>query len=427
MQSLINIDKSANDSVIPENTKPKRAAVPKWLVYDPSQVLFFGTPMAHERKFSGFLSTESYAGPWVSSFIKKLRSLESTTPTSDKISLSMTTCSDRLVLSQLIFDHQIVFYRIHELIFWSLVWECVDKQIELFVISSPAPLVRKALIDLAILYHFEFAFDSALDMSIDLKIMETLLSNVPADVKETNCMNIHNNPPARTRLVKLLPPTISDSNSGYTTGSTVMNSVVAGSVIAGSAVMSATNPSYYPTVTSTPSASTFSDHECISPNYLENFEYFLCRINNTQIDQGRCDFITDVAKISAEISHSVAKIFSLEIRPCAQRLQLGRLILYIFLVYCVRHEFKELYIDTAFTPTANLCKSMGFTLVKGTSYDYHINLDTMHMFALPEQCGLRHGLLREDKDYPGLFRLNPALFPTADELNDQRIVDDRKR
>jgi hypothetical protein len=69
---------------------------------------------------------------------------------------------------------------------------------------------------------------------------------------------------------------------------------------------------------------------------------------------------------------------------------------------------------------------MGFTLVEGTSYDYHITLDAMETSALPEECGLRQGLMCEDKDYPGLFRLNPALFPTADELNDQHAVDSRK-
>ena len=212
MQNLLKIDGSV-ENFVHEKPKPKRAAIPKWLVYDASQEMFFGTPMTHERRFSGLLSIDSYAGPWVSSFIKKLRSLESTTLSSDKISLYMMTGNNRLVLSNLIFDNWIVFYRIHELMFWSLVWECVDKNIELFVISNPVPLVCKAFTDLATLNFFEFTVDSSLGMSIDLKTMKSVLSTVPDDVKATHCMNIHNNPPARTRLVKLLPLKLLDSTS----------------------------------------------------------------------------------------------------------------------------------------------------------------------------------------------------------------------
>ena len=115
-----------------------------------------------------------------------------------------------------------------------------------------------------------------------------------------------------------------------------------------------------------------------------------------------------------------------EVRPCAQGMKLGRIIMYILVVYCVENKVDTLYVQCALKPTRALCQSMGFELVPGTQSDFFMPLTDMNARMLPEQCGLPAGLLRRDKIHPNLFRMDRSCFPTADQLNDQEFVDARR-
>lgn len=369
-----------------ESSEPgdPRAVVPKWLIYDEAQKRFFGTPRAHESRFQKFFSPGDYEDRWVGSVIEFLHRNESSkfARILDKLSLTVSTEGGILNISYLMFDNYVVRYKIHNLIFWTLVWKCFGKNIRMFVVSNPAPLVRRAFLEMASTYHFEFNIDSEQNLSIDGECIQRLLSNVPEDIEKTKCLIIPN------LLYSQVP---------------------------------------YSEFNLIPPTSPLPDGMSVSQQCWENFEYFLSRIQATPVDYGDCFFTTEVAKLCMcpKGDFDMLIVRYIEIRPRAQRLKLGRMILHTIIEYCVNHNIKRLYVHTAYHHMATLCVSMGFKKIEKTTNHYIILLDEMKKRALPEQCGLPSGLLRRDETHPSLFRLNRDCFPTADQLNDQAAVDAR--
>jgi hypothetical protein len=371
----------------PEEAAPRpKAAVPKWLIYDGSQIRYFKRPHEHEEKFSRWYSRLLYAYGWVATFIGLLCSLSSREYVADNMYLVLNldwVSKQRtftLTVSNLNFDHYVVLYRIHDLVFWTLLWECSCRNIQMLVISNPLPLVRQALLKLTHTYRFYFLTNPDGDLILDIAIIRLILSRTPDEVKATGCMRLKKYPPkATTRFnILLIAPDIPDG--------------------------------------------------CISQNYLDNFEYFLSRILVARKGAGVRRFSTEVASVYIDFDRS-GKSVSLdqfEVRPCAQGMKLGRVIMYILVVYCVQNDVDALYVQCALKPTKALCLSMGFGLVPGTTSDFFLPLTDMNARVLPEQYGLPTGLLRRDRIHPNLFRMDRSRFPTADQLNDQEFVDARR-
>ena len=377
-----------------------RAAIPNWLKYDSEQTKCFGTPIKHEILFKNMFAPTNYIDEWISEFIKDMRTLTQGSWVRENIIVTLsldwvsakpkatseipggasTSTSEPkhcvLTLSRLIFDNIFVQYHIHELIFWSLAWECFCKRIKTFVISNPLPLVRKAFLHIARLNHFDFDISATNDLTLDFEIMQRMVSHIPYYVLKTNCVQLkkaHEDDTPEVESINIRP-------SPY-------------------------------------------EGTIVSKNYLENFEYFLSRIFATPVGFGYERHTTEVFRIFAEFYEDVLYLNRLEARPCFQGFRSGRIVLNVLINYCIENNINTFYVECAFSPTKHLCDSLGFKLVKDTRNDYKITLEEMKKIAQPEQCGLPDDLLWRDETHPGLFRLDHTRFPTSDYLNDQDAVD----
>jgi hypothetical protein len=371
----------------PKEAAPRpKAAVPKWLIYDDQQIRCFGSPQGHENDYSYLYSRLHYANEWVASFIGNISSLYTDAYVADDIYLvlDLDWISEQrtftLTVSNLIFDHYVVLHRIHELVFWTLIWECSCRNIEVLVISNPLPLVRQAFLKLTHTHCFYFLTNPGGDLILDISIIRLITSRIPDEVKATGCMRLEKTPPKINTQLKILP-IASDIPDSF-----------------------------------------------ISQNYLDNFEYFLSRILVARKGEGGRHFNCEVARVYIDFKTcgNMVSLDIFEVRPCAQGLKLGRVIMYILVVYCVQNDVDTLYLRHAFSPTQSLCLSMGFKPVRDLKSDFCMLLKDMKARALPEQYGLPAGLLRRDKIYSHLFRLDRSRFPTADQLNDQEFVDARR-
>lgn len=367
--------------VMAETVRPK-ASVPSWLQYDSNQVYLFGTPHKHEQKFSKLFSPQTYASKWLPCFIHCTHTLTSRTLIYEHITMSISFDSDYkkgtsvLTLSDLIFDRFSVQHRVYELIFWSLIWECFCRNIQMFVILNPWPIVREAFVSLSYENFFDFKINPNMDLELDIEHMKRLLLNIPREIRESGCMKIIKSPlTVITTLRPILRP---------------------------------------------------HDGSAISNNYLHNLECLLSRILVTPKGYGDADYATEVACIFVNFGVRKIQLDCFEVRPCFQGLGCGRIILHVLMHYCIVNEIASFEVIYALEPTKHLCRSLGFQESPLMFRDYIITLDEMKKRALPEQCGLPPGLLRRDETYPGLFRLDSARFPTADQLNDQAAVDARR-
>jgi hypothetical protein len=260
-----------------EDKKPAKsvcgptAGVPKWLIYDDQQRRCFGSPRGHESDYSYLYSQLHYADEWVDTLIGNISSLYPDAYVADDIYLilDLDWISEQrtftLTVSHLIFYHYVVLHRIHELVFWTLLWECSCRNIEMLVISNPLPLVRQAFLKLTHTYRFYFLTNPGGDLILDISIIRLIMSRIPDEVKATGCM----------RLKKYR----------YGTDVRFKNLPIAPDIPDG----------------------------IISQNYLDNFEYFLSRIVVAKKGEGGRYFNCEVARVCIDLRliNSTTRILSM--------------------------------------------------------------------------------------------------------------------
>jgi len=366
---------------------PDRASVPGWLSYDTSQNRYFGPKEEHEYEFAKMLNPDNYALHFPN-FLRKLRDLirqsnnnqEPETVHCNIISVQVTKRTEQgqsiLTLSNLLFDHFAVLNRMPEMLFWCVLSACSCAGITRLVISDPVQLVRNALLPLP--EGSDLSWDESLGPSHDLSLsgasIEQLLETVSDEIQETECID----PDASSDQIKLLL-LYDDIREG----------------------------------------------DSITEYCGDNFEIFLARLLKIPRDEFKFEVMSEVAVVRVQTSQTSLMLTHIEIRPCAQRLRLGRIILYVLMCFCRENGYGYFIIDTAFEPTILLCTSMGFTLIPRSTCDYEISRMGMEARAEPEQCGLPTGLISRDSQHRGMFRINWDLFPTNAEMNDQRATDSR--
>jgi hypothetical protein len=382
MQCLPETGKEVGETAPTESSIALTAAVPVWLQYDQDQITYFHVPKAHERRFSHLFSPLEYTDEWLGPFIEDMHGsllhcslavhntiqcLHITMTTGLKLIPGQHGCA--FSVYNLLFDHFVIKHGVHELIFWGHIHECFRRKLPTFIISNPAPVVRRAFLELAGTYSFVFSINDNKDLLLNFEEIRKILGRIPDHVSATGYIE------------RPVDPTTPDSIG-------------------------------------------------ITNDYLENFEYFLSRITVNPKGELERTYATEVARIFVEGNKCEDYVCELilaeiEVRPCAQGLGLGRLIMYVLILDCIENEIDVFQVSRALKPTQIMCKSMGFEYVKGTDDCYSITLEEMKKRALPEQCGIPVGLLSRDETNPTLFRLDRSRFPTAAELNDQDAVNAR--
>jgi hypothetical protein len=381
---------------------PDEASVPKGLKYDSWQEGYFGPPQKHNDRFAERLNWPEYAQN-IPGFLRELGNSVSKlkgkkgseTIHCDIVSVGVKKHKVQaegqsiLTLSNLLFDHFGVLNRIPEMLFWCVLSACSRTDITRLVISNPVQLVRNALLSLT--SGSDFHWDESLyhhDLSLSRASIEQLLETVSDEIRESGCMDAV----ASSYEIELLRPH-HDMMGGRFLG------------------------------------------KSITRKNQENTEMLFARLMATPRNEFMYDVISEMARVVLETGQTydfylktrktVVILSRIEIRPCAQRLRLGRIILWVIIKLCIDNDYDKFIIDSAFQPTINLCTTMGFTLIKGTACNYKISRMEMEARAKPEQCGLPRGIISRDSQHRGMFRINWDLFPTAAEMNDQRATDRR--
>ena len=428
------------------HAEPARAAVPVWRTYNLNETDTFGDPQAHERKYGENLSPRVYTAG-VSEFVSEL----SMRLIQRKVDLPFLfnfifmrvvirsvgedIQKTELVLSNLIFDGWAELYEVAHVMLWVVASLCIQDGICTLVVDNPLPLVYTILNSISSCYQFTFIefkeCDKIVSMSMDIKAMKSLILSTKADVSFDTLKEY---------------PRVMGADMRF------FNSVLNTRTLRERAYV-------------------------VNPGYLVNFSYFLLRLHHSFEAHTSFTAFTDVARVKILITNDSeigadrkghnwkAVVVMLDIRPCAQRLQFARILLWRLMRTCVIEGFSRLEVDTAYRHSAALCISLGFscTTARQQSYgldiqastldtnteskaidtsrpalsgsdesvldfedrNYEIKSDLMGGRMLPSQCGIYEGKLTEHPGYREFFELNQDAFPTFQQLNCQAYVDAR--
>jgi hypothetical protein len=427
---------------IPESKAPV-AAIPSQTKYDVDETSTFGNPIRHERNYGRrfspmvysegvrdmvrnvdmIISLQRFFLPISYHFLfmnLSVQVLESTEP---------EVCRSQLSLSNVIFDDWVERYEIAHVILWVSVYSCIRFGFSALLVRNPLPLVQSVLKSISRNYNFEFTectgSDTVTNMHMDIEAMTVFLAAVQAHI-------------SLDTLAESYP---------IVTGDNVMlfHSTILKKELQDNAAV-------------------------VNSGYLVNFGYFLLKLHHSILSRTSAfTRFTDVARVQVYIEcdskprkesdlnmtghvdsdskpesdkpesekQYMAVINSLDVRPCAQRLQFARILLWRLIRSCVAERFSRIIVNTAYRYTASLCVSLGFSRIKverddqESEYDpsdhanYEIRLDAMEKLILPAQCGINEIKLKENPRYAEFFELNQDAFPTFQQLNCQADVDAR--
>ena len=172
-------------------------------------------------------------------------------------------------------------------------------------------------------------------------------------------------------------------------------------------------------------ASTALNVRDIDDTYLDDFAHMLyrlhCRIAEGCVSELRSQ--TAYVVTSARGDPCVGTLWLMEIRPCAQRLGLGRLLLWRMIRSFYMYGCEKFVVSSAVSATQKLCKSMGFEIEMEDEEDTDCFMlsSEMEQRIEPSACGI-HSISQASGE---IFKLDAARFPQAVELNNQVSLDTR--
>ena len=171
------------------------------------------------------------------------------------------------------------------------------------------------------------------------------------------------------------------------------------------------------------------DVKNIHNDYISDFSRMLNRLHCRIVAGVDSGLQSQVCSMHVNFSDDglICTLWFIEIRPCAQRLRLGRLVLWQMIRSCVQRGYSKFVVSSAVVATQNLCRQLGFTVGEMNDdddggVDCSMSIDLMSKKKDPSVCGV-DDLLKSFSEDLQFFELDPSKFPTSADLNDQAIAD----
>jgi hypothetical protein len=163
----------------------------------------------------------------------------------------------------------------------------------------------------------------------------------------------------------------------------------------------------------------------IDDAYLDDFAHMLYRLNCRIATGCASELQSQTTRVFTEVlgDPGVGMLWQIEIRPCAQRLGLGRLLLWRMIRSFLMYGCEKFVVFSAVGATQRLCESMGFhkEVDDDGNTNCFISYAEMEKKTEPSACGI-HSISQASGE---IFKLDAAKFPQAAELNNQVSLDTR--
>ena len=169
------------------------------------------------------------------------------------------------------------------------------------------------------------------------------------------------------------------------------------------------------------------DVKNIHSDYISDFSRMLNRLHYRIVAGVESDLQSQVCSMNVSFSEDgqTCTLWYIEIRPCAQRLRLGRLVLWQMIRSCVQCGYRMFVVASAVDATQNLCLKLGFTVGdkhEDGGADCSMSIDLMSNKKDPSDCGV-DDLLKSLSGDRQFVELDPSKFPTSAVLNDQATAE----
>ena len=386
--TLLRVDRLLSSSVL-------SAPVPKWLPkYEPDQAQHFSTPESHEQRFSWDLmheSPSSFQGRkefqlLLNSLINAFDKSGSTYVHGGVFDVDVSVDAEATYVHGEVFDVHANRVFLTDLTFgWeanqqneyialfaaAAGGECVRREIEYLCVSGPSLPIMSRVCDRA----DRFFHDENVGMFLYIEA-KTLLDIVS---------------PGISQVFSHRGPYVMLKSDGKCFESTALN-------------------------------------VCdINNAYVDDFAHMLYRLH-CRIAMGyNFDLLSQTSHVFIDYKFQdelkVGVLQMLEIRPCAQRLGLGRLLLWRMIRSFFMFGCEKFVVSSAVGATQQLCDSLGFQKEDGgdDDIDCFMMSDVMKTKVEPSACGINSVLSASGE----LFMLDTTKFPSASDLNNQEFVDAR--
>ena len=164
----------------------------------------------------------------------------------------------------------------------------------------------------------------------------------------------------------------------------------------------------------------------ISERYKEYFQNWLGLMYITCVRNLQFDQMSEISIAFIPVDNPVElKLSQIEIRPCAQKLGLFKLIICQLLKVC-QHRKISLVIPAPVPETLRALQSMFGSQGLYTDRRYIVHIDVFR--SMPDEAILSicrvYGRAKFDADGK-ILQFNPDILPSASDINDQRVVDAR--
>jgi len=165
--------------------------------------------------------------------------------------------------------------------------------------------------------------------------------------------------------------------------------------------------------------------------YLDDLARMLYRLHCRIMEGVNFGLYSQTVSVNVKFSEegAVCSLTYVEIRPCAQRIGLGRLIIWRVVRSSAARRCKTCVVSCAVAATQTLCKRLGFVIGsqgEDGEADCSISGVDENPMEAPPTCSVDDLILSHNAAHTAeYFELNPVLFPLSTDLNNQVMVNTR--